>query len=75
MFVSQTMIIYTLKLIRNIYTVHLVIKLCVVKMINTANQFKFIEVKMLYTNLWKNCLKRLNIVNILLNTNSTSHEK
>ena len=75
MFVSQTMFIYTLELIKNIQTVHLVIKLCVVKMINTANQFKFKEVKMLYTNLWEKCLKRLNIVNILLNTNSTSHEK
>ena len=73
MFVSHTMIIYTLKLIKNIQTVHLVIKLCVVKMINTANQFKFTEVKMLYTNLWKQCLKRLNIVKKLLNTNSTSH--
>ena len=66
MAVSQTMIIHTLKLIKNIQFVHMVIKLCVVMMINTANQFKFIEDLMLLINLWKKCLKKLNIVKMLL---------
>ena len=34
--------------------------------INIVNQFKDIEVKMLFTNSWKGCLKRLNTANVLL---------
>ena len=49
--VSQTMIIHILNFIKNTQTVVTVIRSYVVMMINTANQFRFIEVKMLYTNL------------------------
>ena len=63
-FVSLTIINHILKLIKSIQTVHMVIKSYVVMITNTANQFRFTEVKMLYTNLWKKCLKRLNIVKI-----------
>ena len=44
------------------------IKLFAVMMISTQNLFSYIEVKMLYTNLWKKCLKRLNTVRMLLLT-------
>ena len=54
MVVSQTMIIHIQKHIKSIQTVVTVIMLYVAMMINTANQFRFIEVKMLYTNSWKN---------------------
>ena len=62
------MINHILKLIKSMQTVVMVIKSYVVMMINTANQFIFIEVKMLYTNLWKKCLKRLNIVKNIIKT-------
>ena len=38
----------------------------------SKNKFRFTEVKMLHTNVWKKSLKKLNIVKMLLNTNSTS---
>ena len=52
--VRKIMINHTLKCIKNILIVAMVIKLFVVMMINTANLFRYIEVKKLYTNLWKN---------------------
>ena len=73
MVVNQTMINHTLILIKSIQIVVMVIKSFAVMTINTQNQFRFIEVKMLYTTLWKKCLKRLNIVKMSSNTNSKSH--
>ena len=40
---------------------------------DTVIQFKHIEVKMLFTNLWKRCLKRLNTAKLLLRNVSTNH--
>ena len=54
MVVSQTMIIHIQKHVKSTLIVAMVIKSFVVIMTNTANQFRFIEVKMLYTNSWKN---------------------
>ena len=67
------MINHTLKLIKNIKTAHMDIKLFAVTMISTQNLFSYIEVKKLYPNLWKKCLTKLNIVRMLSNTNLTSH--
>ena len=63
------------KLYNDTYQKHTdcVIKSFAVMMINTQKQFRFIEVKMLYSNLWEKCLKRLNIVKMSSNTNSKSH--
>ena len=38
-----------------------------------VNQFKRIEVKMLFTNSWKRCLKRLNTAKLSLRNSSTNH--
>ena len=40
---------------------------------DTASQSKRIEVKTLFTNLWKRCLKRLNTVKLSLRNVSTNH--
>ena len=50
------------KLIKSILIVVTDIKSFAVMMTNTANQFTFIEVKNLYTNLWKKYLQKSNIV-------------
>ena len=59
MVVNQTMINHTLILIKSIQIVVMVIKSFAVMTINTQNQFRFIEVKMLYTNLWKKLLEEV----------------
>ena len=65
MVVNQTMINYTLMLIKSIQIVVMVIKSFAVMMINIPNQLKYIEVLILYTNFWKKCLKKSNIVKML----------
>ena len=40
------------------------IRSSVAMMINIASQYKFTEVKMLFTNSWKRCLRKLNTVKI-----------
>ena len=40
---------------------------------NIANQSKHIEVKLLFINSWKGCLKRLNTAKALLRKGSTNH--
>ena len=51
--VDKIMINHTLRLIRLMKTVVMVIKLFVVMMTNIQNQHRCIEIKMLYTNSWK----------------------
>ena len=45
----------------------------VATMTNIANQSKHIEVKMLFTNSWKRCSKRLNTAKLSLRKGSTNH--
>ena len=54
MVVNQAMINHPLMLIKSIQIVVMVRKSFVVMMINIPNQLKYIEVLILYTNLWKN---------------------
>ena len=56
----------TPKLIRLMKTVAMDIRLYVATKRNIVNQFKRIGVKMLFTNSWKECLKRLNTAKVLL---------
>ena len=51
--VDKIMINHTLRLIRPMKTVVMVIKLFVVMMTNIQNQHRCIKIKMLYTNSWK----------------------
>ena len=58
----QPMTNHLLKLIRSIQTVVMDTRSFVVMMINTQNQYKFTEVKKLFTNSWKPCWRKSNIV-------------
>ena len=62
--VNLTMINHTLKPIRLMKTVAMDIKSYVAIKINIVNQFKYIGVKMPFTNSWKRCLKRLNAAKV-----------
>ena len=62
------MINHTLKLIKKILTVDMIIKLFVVMMINTADQFRFIQVEMLYTNSWKKMLEEVKYCKNIMKT-------
>ena len=53
--VNQTMTNHIPKPIKNILTVDMGIKWFVVMITNTRNQFRSIEAKMLFTNLWNKC--------------------
>ena len=64
--VNLTMINHTQKPIRLMKIVVMDIKSSVAIKINIVNQFKRIEVKMPFTNLWKRCLKRLSTIKVLL---------
>ena len=58
MVVNRIMINHALNPIKSIQIVNMGIRLFVVTMINTPNQFNIIEVKTLFTNSWKKCLKK-----------------
>ena len=53
--VSQTMKNHTQKLIKSTQIVDMGIRLSVVMMTNTVNQYRYTEVKMLFTNSWRIC--------------------
>ena len=61
---------HTPKLIRLMKTVAMDIRWFVATKINIVNQLKRIGVKMLFTNSWKGCLKRLNTAKVLLRKGS-----
>ena len=60
--VNPIMINHTQRLIRSTQTVVMDVRSFVVMMINIVNQYKFTEVKKPFTNLWKLCWRKLNIV-------------
>ena len=64
---------HTQKPTRLTKTVVVHIRSYVAMMTNIVNQFKCIEVKTLFTNLWKRCSKRLNTAKLLLRNVSTNH--
>ena len=64
---------HTPKLIRLMKTVAMHIRSYVATKINITNQSKHIEVKTPFTNSWKRCSKRLNIVKVSLRKGSTNH--
>ena len=71
--VDRTITTHTLKPIKIMKTVAMDIRLYVATNINIVNQFKDLVVKMLFTNSWKGCSKRLNTAKVLLRKSSTNH--
>ena len=63
--VCQIMKNHIQKLIKSILIVGMGISLSVIIMMNSANLYRFLEVKVLFIILWKKCLKKLNGVNQL----------
>ena len=61
------------KPIRLMRTVAMDIGSSVAIKINIVNQFKHIRVKMLFTNSWKGCWRRLNTAKVLLRKGSANH--
>ena len=55
MVVSQTMKNHTQKLIKSTQIVVMGIRSSVVMIINTADQYRYTEAKMLFTNSWRIC--------------------
>ena len=64
---------HTRKPIRLTKTVAMDIRLYVATMTNIVNTLASIQVKTLFTNLWKRCSKRLSTVRLSLKSISTNH--